>query len=116
MLKQTIISSVALAMATLVAAPSAYAQAPQAPSVTVSLDGLDANSEAGARIMLQRIRNAAGQVCGGQPSLALDRQMKFQPCVAEVTRRTVDGMNNRRLTALLEKAGGPPPRAVASAR
>ena len=54
--------------------------------------------------MLQRIKFAAKKVCGGDPSLALDRQMKFKPCVDEVTQRTVAGMDNARLTALLNKA------------
>jgi UrcA family protein len=117
MLKQSIVSSltVALAMAAF-AAPAAHAQSAQAPSITVSVGGIDAKTEGGARIVLQRIKNAAGQVCGGQPDAPLDRLMTFQPCVEEVTQRTVAGLGNVQLTALLEKNGAPRLQSVASAR
>lgn len=114
MLKQLTIAS--LALAAVAAAPAARAQASDLPSVTVSMAGIDANSDSGARIMLQRIKNAAGQVCGGQPSLALDRQQKFDPCVREVTLRTVSGLHNARVTALLNKEAPQTPKAqIASA-
>jgi UrcA family protein len=106
MLKQLIISS--LAFAAVAAAPSAYAQDASLPSVKVSFNGIDTRSEAGAQIMLRRIKLAAGQVCGGEPSIALDRQMKFQPCVEQVTQRTVDGLNNSKLAAAWNKETGAP--------
>lgn len=109
MLKQLTISS--LALAALAMAPSAQAQTPDPalPSVTVSFKGIDTRSESGAQIMLRRIQQAAGEVCGGEPSNPLDRQMKFEPCVGQVTQRTVDGMNNAKLSAVWSKEIGAPP-------
>ncbi len=118
MLKQATISSLvrALAVTGVVAAPSAHAQATQTPSVTVSLNGIDTRTERGARIVLRRIESAASQVCGGPPSAPLDRQMTFRPCVEEVTQRSVAGLNNVQLRALLEKERAPRTRTLASAR
>jgi UrcA family protein len=103
MLKQLILST--FAFAAIAAAPSAYAQ-DGLPSVKVSFEGIDTHSASGAQIMLKRIKTAAGQVCGGEPSVALDRQMKFQPGVAQVTQRTVDGLNNPKLAAAWNKETG----------
>jgi UrcA family protein len=103
MLKQLIIASFALA--TVAAVPAAaQAQTSDVLSVTVSYAGIDANSPGGAQILLRRISSAAEKVCGGEPSNALDRSMKFRPCVQEVTQRTVAGMNNPRLSALVNKS------------
>ena len=104
MLKQLIISSIALAA--VAAAPSVQAQESQLPSVTVSFAGLDTRSEPGVQIMLQRIKQAASKVCGPAPSPVLDRQQKFAPCVDEVTKRTVAGLNNSQLTAAWNKDSG----------
>jgi UrcA family protein len=115
MLKQFIISSFALA-AVVVAAPAVQAQ--ELPSVKVSLAGIDTRSDSGALIAVRRIQTAAGKVCGGEPSAALDRQQKFEPCVREVTQRTVSGLNNPRIAAMLEhETGVPAPKpTLASAR
>jgi UrcA family protein len=103
MLKQIIIASLAAAAA-IGAASSAQAQTPASDiqSVTVSVAGLDMRSDSGARILLQRIETAAGKVCGGEPTLALDRKQQFQPCVRKVTARTVSGLNYPRLAALID--------------
>ena len=114
MLKQVIIASFALASVAGIPA-AAQAQSHDIPSVTVSVAGLDTHSTSGARIMLQRIQSAAEKVCGGEPSVLLDRKMKFQPCVNEVTQRTVAGLNNPSLTAQLNKPAAPSTK-VASAR
>ena len=98
MFKQLIIASLAIAS---VAATSAQAQDTQ--SVTVSLAGIDTHSPSGARIMLQRIKVAARAVCGPAPSTAMDRHLQYDPCVDSVTQRTVDGLANPYLTALLGK-------------
>ncbi len=101
MLKQIIVAS--FAFATIAAAPAALAQPSDVLSVTVSYAGIDATSPGGAEILLRRITSAAEKVCGGEPSNPLDRSMKFKPCVDEVTQRTVAGMNNPRLAALVNK-------------
>lgn len=112
MLKQLIISSIAFAAA----AQGALAQEPGLPSVKVSLAGIDARTDAGAQIMLRRIKLAAGQVCGGQPSPMIDRQQKFEPCVNEVTQRTVTGLNSPHLTAAWNKRIGVEPATQVAAR
>ena len=102
MLKQILITSLLFAAA----APMAHAESSQLPSVTVSMAGVDAHSDAGAQIMLRRIKAAAGKVCGDAPSAALDRLQKFQPCVREVTQRTVSDLNTPTLTAAWNKEIG----------
>jgi len=115
MLKQLIIASFALAA---VAGAPARAQTADVSSVKVSFDGIDTHSTSGARLMLQRIKVAAEKICGGYPSAPLDRVAKFKPCVDEVTQRTVNGLNNVRLTALYQNHSAPiaGPQTVASAR
>ncbi len=112
MLKQLIISSIAFAAA----AQGALAQEPGLPSVKVSVAGIDARTEAGAEIMLRRIKLAAGQVCGGQPGPLLDRLQKFEPCVNEVTQRTVTGLDSQHLTAAWNKQNGVGPTTRVAAR
>ena len=112
MLRQFVIASLALAAIT--AAPVANAQVSDLPSVTVSFAGIDANTDAGAQIMLRRIKAAAGKVCGGEPSNALDRQLKFDRCVDQVTQSTVARLHNTRLAALIKTNAPVGPTAVAS--
>ncbi|HEY2358736.1 MAG TPA: UrcA family protein [Phenylobacterium sp.] len=96
-----IITSAFAASLLLAAASTAEAQVSDVPSAKVSVAGIDTNSTEGAAIVLRRIRNAAGEVCGGEPSRQLDRQEKFKPCVQDVTQRTVSKLNNPHLTAML---------------
>ncbi len=110
MLKSVIIATFALA-----AASAAQAQSTQVPTVKISVAGIDAQSSSGARIVLHRIQAAAGKVCGGEPGRDLDRRASYDPCVQEVTTRTVAGMNNPRLSALFDKKAEPATR-LASAR
>jgi UrcA family protein len=110
MLKHIIIAAFALA-----AASAAQAQSNDIPAVKVSVAGIDSQSASGARILLQRIQAAAGQVCGGAPSQVLDRKRIYEPCVQEVTARTVAGMNNPRLAALINGKAEPAAK-LASAR
>jgi UrcA family protein len=102
MLKQLLIATLAIAS---VAATSAQAQ--ETRSVTVSVAGIDTRSESGARIVLQRIKTAAGTICGPFPSNHMDQYVQYDPCVRNVMQTTVAGLNNPRLMALLtsDKAG-----------
>jgi UrcA family protein len=103
MFKQIIIASFALASIGSASAAQAQGQASDIPSVTVSVAGLDMRSDSGARILLRRIETAAGQVCGGEPTLALERKQRFQPCVHDVMAHTISGLNNPRLATLFDK-------------
>lgn len=104
MLKQILIASL------LIAPFAGSAQAQEAPSVKVSVAGIDTRSESGARIVVKRIQAAAGAVCGPLPSDLMERQTHYAPCVRDVTERTVRGLNNPMLTAQLtgEKAAARP--------
>lgn len=99
MFKQLIIASLAIASA---AATSAQAQ--DFRTVKVSIAGIDTRSDSGARIMLQRIKSAAGTICGPAPSNGMDRLNQYDPCVRTVTQATVNGLGNPVLTALLTPA------------
>lgn len=104
MLKQFIIASLAIASI----AGAAQAQESDTRTVKVSIAGIDTHSESGALVMLQRIKFAAGAVCGPVPSNAMDRYAQYEPCVRGVTQRTVGGLNNPFLTAALTKSTNPP--------
>jgi len=111
MLKQLIIASLAIAS---IAATSAQAQ--ETRSVKISLAGVDTHSTGGAIVMLNRIKFAAGSVCGPVPSAPMDRHIQYDRCVRDVTQHTVDGLNNPFLTALASGKAGAQPSRLASAR
>lgn len=48
-------------------------------AIKVSYSGLDINTEAGAKVLLNRIEQAAGEICGPEPSNRLDRIQTFRP-------------------------------------
>jgi UrcA family protein len=97
MFKQLIVASIVTASL----AGAARAQESDIRTVTVSIAGINTHSQSGATVMLQRIKVAAGTVCGPAPSNGLDRRFQYDPCVTGVTQRTVAGLNNPVLTALL---------------
>lgn len=99
-----------LAAALLTLAPVVCAAAsPPAPdglSQRVRVADLDLRSEAGARVALQRIRQAADVVCGGEPDgRELARYSAFQTCVRTAVNRTVAQSDSPALAAL----NGTPP-------
>ena len=100
MFKHIVVASLAIAAL----AGAAEAQAGDTRAVTVSVAGIDTHSESGARIVLQRIKVAATSICGPEPSNLMDRHTRFEPCVQGVTGRTVTGLDNPLVTALLNKA------------
>ena len=100
MFKQLTIAS--LALAALIAAPSAQAQATEGRSIKVSVEGIDLNSTRGAQVVLQRIEHAASEICFGAGRQSLKDYMHSGACVQDVTKTTVERMNSPRLTALLD--------------
>jgi UrcA family protein len=113
MLKQLIIASLAVAC---VAGASAQAQAQESDTrtVKVSVVGIDTRTESGALVVLHRIKFAAAAVCSPPSSHPLDRDAQNDPCVRRVTERTVAGLNNPYLTALMTR--NEPAQRLASAR
>ena len=102
MLKQFILASLAIAT---VAATSAKAQEPR--SVRISIAGVDTRTESGARAILQRVKFAAGTVCGHTP-IHLERYREYDPCVREVIQRTVASLQNPLISAMLIDGRGAP--------
>jgi UrcA family protein len=84
----------------------------------VKVADVNLSTEAGAQTALARIRFGAAQFCerdAGRQSL--ERTSVVNRCVAEMTRKGVDGLNAPLVTALLRReAPGQAPTQVASAR
>ena len=114
----TLISlSAAMAVGFAACGQSAAAQDSEVFSTTVFYGDLNLANEAGARVMLQRIRNAAEKVCGteydGDP---LSRLMEWAPCVKSTTARAVAAFGNPIVTVLNSDKHGAAPKTLASNR
>jgi UrcA family protein len=68
------------------------------PAVTVHYSDLKLNTEAGAAILYNRIRNAATQVCGDRGSKRLDEVAATKACVDRAILASVRSVNNPKLT------------------
>jgi UrcA family protein len=92
-----------LAAAIAVGATSVAAAAPAEDRVSVRVPIADLNlqSEAGARVALRRITNAAGSICGDEADTRdLRRQALFQACVRHVVGEAVAAADSPMLAAL----------------
>lgn len=70
-------------------------------SQRVSYRDLNINEEAGARILLARVRKAAGNVCGPNEFDGLtDGRQQYFRCVEAATTRAIAGLNNPMVSAL----------------
>jgi UrcA family protein len=97
--KTTFAAVAALSLFAGVSTASAATPSTDTVSVTVSYEGLDLNSDAGARIMLQRIAHAAGEVCGSQPDTRLlDQTHAYKSCMTSVTNRAVDKLGSAKVS------------------
>jgi UrcA family protein len=100
MLRNLIRSLLAAVLAT---SATAAAAAPETEtvSITVRVADLDLQSDAGARVALQRIRHAAYVVCGEEPDARdLTRQAMVRACVRDAANRTVASADSPALAAL----------------
>jgi UrcA family protein len=90
------------AAATTHASPAAEASSdPSAMSVSVSVADLNLSSAAGARIVLQRIHNAAKTICGDETDVRLtERFALYQSCVKTTVDRTVASLDSPIVTAM----------------
>ena len=84
-------------------APASAQPAYDPVSIGVSYKGLDIQSEAGAKILLRKIENAASEICRDQVSSPMDEVRKFRPCKKEIVARTVAQVNSPALQALYER-------------
>ena len=108
--------SAALALGFTACGQSAAAQTTETASVKVSFADLNLSSEAGAKVMLQRIRNAAEKVCGIESDDPIDQLYEYRPCVKTTTNRAVANFHNPIVTALNSGKSAPAPMALASNR
>ena len=95
----TVLSAI-LALGLAAAAHGATAQSADTTSVKVSFRDLNLNSEAGARTMLRRIRNAAGTICGAEPTDPFQRMQSYAPCVSGITDLAVADLHSSMVSSL----------------
>ena len=110
--KFTLAAAAALCLGLTTGGHAAFAQSPDTMSVRVSYADLNLASQAGAKAVLQRIVNAAGTICGTEPTAPLDR-MDYARCVKATTDRAIASVGNPTLTAV--SRGENPPSQLAAA-
>jgi UrcA family protein len=100
MLRYLAPSLLAAALATSAAAAPA-APAGDRVSIAVRVADLDIQSDAGARIALQRIRKAAREICGEEPDIRdLARQPLVKACMRDTVNAAVASADSPALTTL----------------
>ena len=97
------------AMAALAIGAPAGAQTSEAPiTVSVPYGDLNINHAAGAKVLLERIRTASVQACGGAPDIRLLAQSAaFDQCRKAAVNQAVAQMGSVILTALIDQAMEP---------
>ncbi|HEY2661660.1 MAG TPA: UrcA family protein [Caulobacteraceae bacterium] len=85
---------------------------PDAVSVNVAFADLNLSSHAGAKVLLQRIHQAAKQICG-EPDRSLARRGEYVDCMKTTTDRAVASVNSPLVTAMYS---GKPALTLASTR
>jgi UrcA family protein len=109
-----IICAAATAFALLGAAGAVQAQETQ---MRVKVSDLNVATAEGAKIAFARIRFSAASFCDADAGRqSLQRSTAVQRCVAEMTRKGVDGLHAPLVTALLEGRPAHEQTQVASAR
>lgn len=79
---------------------------PNKLSVKVSVIDLNLNSEAGARVALRRIRNAANLICGDEPNArVLNRSTLYHTCLRSTVDDAVASVRKPMLTAVNQGSG-----------
>jgi len=101
----------------LFAALTVGAQAADAPQVLVKYAELNVNTAAGAKVLYQRIRAAADQVCGVSDTRDLARLSHAKACAAQAVADAVAAVSAPALTGVYEvKTGGTPVTRLAAIR
>ncbi len=92
-----------LAFSVFTLAPASARGFDEPPSQRVSYADLNVDSEAGARVLLRRIRAAAENVCTLDTPLTSARAHRIaRACVSDATRRAVTAIDRPALTAVYE--------------
>jgi len=79
---------------------AAQSAAATGPSIKINYSDLNVSTEAGAKVLLSRIRNAADHLCGYYPENDLGRRADHMACVRETVNEAVTEVDNPVLTAL----------------
>ncbi|CAN7186472.1 UrcA family protein [Phenylobacterium sp. LjRoot164] len=99
--KTLLVAAAALGLSSAAHAAQPVENPDQTVSVAVPYGDLNINREAGATIALQRINNAAAEVCGRESQVtSLDRMALHQACVRSTVDRTVTRLGNPVVAAL----------------
>jgi UrcA family protein len=106
----------ALALGLSASGQSAAAQNTETVSVKVSYADLNLSTEAGAKVMLQRIRSAAKKICGDGSDDPVAFIYQTLPCAKATTDRAVAKFGNPIVTALNSGKSTAPAIALASNR
>ncbi|HEX4183151.1 MAG TPA: UrcA family protein [Caulobacteraceae bacterium] len=109
----TVLSAVA-ALGFAAQSQTAFAQSDDTVSIKVSSADLNLSSQAGAKVMLQRITTAAKSICGPAPQHPFeDLHNHFDSCVHDIVGKTVNTLGAPMVTAM---NGGGTATALAQAR
>ncbi|MGH1422636.1 MAG: UrcA family protein [Hyphomonas sp.] len=100
-MKRSLIALAAVALSGAVVLPAAAASIEEASAKTVSVAGIDMSTEAGAKIVYQRIENAADRVCGvNSGRMALKQIQPAKACAEKAVEAAVKALNVDTVTAV----------------
>jgi len=89
-MKRSFASITAAVFVAFAASASAQSVSTGERQVTVSYGDLNVDHEAGAQILINRLRAAADRVCGGRPDIRILNQLgAYQTCVTQAMDRAV---------------------------
>lgn len=78
--------------------------AAEAPARAVTYQDLNLNTEAGAKVLYERIHGAANEVCGSVEVRDLPGVRAHEACVAKAVSDAIAAVNNQRLTETVAMA------------
>jgi UrcA family protein len=90
----------AIVVALICIANAGTAQASEPLTKKIAYSDLDANTEAGAKLLYARLRFAAREVCTPYESIELSRRRAWQTCVNNALTSAVQQINKPTVTAL----------------
>ena len=98
--KNTLVAVAAMSAAMLVG----VVHAAEVPAQAVSYQDLNLSTEAGAKVLYQRIHGAANEVCGNLEVRDLPGVRAHQACVEKAVSDAIAAVNNQRLTQTVAMA------------
>lgn len=100
-MKRSFIALAVVALSGAIVLPASAASIEETSAKSVSIAGIDMHSEAGAKIVYQRIEKAADRVCGVTKSrMTLKQIAPAKTCAANAVSAAVKALNVEEVTAL----------------